>query len=174
MTTTRRKADDIDDRVEFVMDSELWSKYPDAEATIRKAVAQAAHVSTQMHGDVAVVLTDDAAMHALNKRWRGQDKPTNVLSFPTQACARGEEPAHLGDIVIAFETTAAEAEREAKPFAHHLAHLAVHGYLHLIGYDHETERDAETMEQLETKILAHIGVPDPYASDEAATLNSHA
>ena len=83
------------------------------------------------------MLTDDAAIRALNKRWRGIDKPTNVLSFPAQAAPGGSEPLHLGDIAIAFETTAREAERENKPFAHHLAHLAVHGYLHLLGHDHE-------------------------------------
>jgi probable rRNA maturation factor len=121
---------------------------------------------------MAVVLTDDTAMQALNKRWRGHDRPTNVLSFPAHAMPSDGEPAHLGDIVIAFETTAGEAERDAKPFAHHLAHLAVHGYLHLLGHDHESDRDADAMERLETDILARIGVPDPYA--EAATLKNHA
>ena len=93
-------------------------------------------------------------------------------------CPAADEPAHLGDIVIAFETLAAEAERDGKQFAHHLAHLAVHGYLHLLGHDHDQDREAEAMERLETDILARIGVPDPYAgqdsAQEAVTLKSHA
>ena len=168
--------------IDVVIDSDLWAKQPDAEATIRRAMTEAARACAQTPGDVAIVLTGDTAIQALNKRWRGQDKPTNVLSFPAQAMPGSDEPAHLGDIVIAFETMAAEAERDGKQFAHHLAHLAVHGYLHLLGHDHEQDRDAEAMERLETDILARIGVPDPYAgafagqdsAQEAATLKSHA
>ncbi len=187
MTTPRRKTTDRDVAIDVVTDSDFWKKHPDAEGTIRQAIAEAARTSRALPGDIAVVLTGDAAMQALNKRWRGQDKATNVLSFPAHAMPDGGEPAHLGDIVIAFETTAGEAERDAKPFAHHLAHLAVHGYLHLLGYDHESDREAAAMERLEAKILARIGVPDPYAGDraqdlapqdlvpqEAATLKSHA
>lgn len=172
MTTPRRKTANADVVIDFVIDSDLWKKHPDAQDTIRQAVSEAAHASRALPGDIAIVLTDDAAMQALNKRWRGHDKPTNVLSFPAHAMPGDGEPAHLGDIVIAFETTAGEAERDAKPFAHHLAHLAVHGYLHLLGHDHESDRDADAMERLETDILARIGVPDPYA--EAATLKNHA
>ena len=172
MTTPRRKPADAGVAIDFVVDSDLWKKYPDTQDTIRRAVAEAARMAAGTQGDIAIVLTDDAAIQALNKRWRGQDKPTNVLSFPAQAMPGLEEPAHLGDIVIAFETLAAEAERDGKQFAHHLAHLAVHGYLHLLGHDHESDRDADAMERLETDILARIGVPDPYA--EAATLKNHA
>jgi probable rRNA maturation factor len=87
-----------------------------------------------------------------------------VLSFPAaKKPARGREPRMLGDIAIAYETTRREAESENKPFAHHLSHLAVHGFLHLVGYDHENDADAETMESLERSILAGLGVPDPYA-----------
>ncbi len=183
MTTPRRNTADADVPVDIVIESGLWEKHPDAEATIRQAIAQAARISRALPGDIAVVLTDDAAMQALNKRWRGHDKPTNVLSFPAHAMSSDGAPAHLGDIVIAFETTAGEAEHDAKPFAHHLAHLAVHGYLHLLGHDHEADGEADAMERLETKILARIGVPDPYAGDrdtpdlapqEAATLKRHA
>lgn len=178
MTTPRRKSADAEVAIDFVVDSDLWNKHPDAQDTIRQAIAEAARTSRALPGDIAVVLTDDTAMAALNKRWRGQDKPTNVLSFPAHAMPDEGAPAHLGDIVIAFETMAAEAGRDAKPFAHHLAHLAVHGYLHLLGHDHETDREAGAMERLETQILARIGVPDPYAGEhageEAAILNSHA
>jgi probable rRNA maturation factor len=187
MTTPRRKRADktanADIAIDFVIDSGLWKKHPGAQDTIRQAIGEAARASRALPGDIAAVLTDDAAMQALNKRWRGHDKPTNVLSFPAHAIPGDGELAHFGDIVIAFETTAAEAERDGKLFAHHLAHLAVHGYLHLLGHDHESDRDADAMERLETDILARIGVPDPYAGgqasqdvvpEEAATLKSHA
>jgi probable rRNA maturation factor len=164
--------------IDIVIDSDLWKTHPEAEDAIRRAIAEATHVLAKGDAEVAVVLTDDTAIRALNKRWRGIDKPTNVLSFPAQAMSGGDEPAHLGDIVIACETVAAEAAGEGKKFAHHLAHLAVHGYLHLLGHDHESDHDADAMERLETQILSSIGIPDPYAGDaaphEAATLKSHA
>jgi probable rRNA maturation factor len=97
----------------------------------------------------------------LNAQWRGIDKPTNVLSFPPAPGGAGDVKS-LGDIAIAYETTASEARAEDKPFADHLAHLCVHGFLHLMGYDHELEAHAETMESLERVILARLGVPDPY------------
>jgi len=185
MTATQRKAGDktVDLAIDVAIDSELWNDYPDAEATIRQALAEAALTCAATDSEIAIVLTDDAAIRALNKRWRGFDKATNVLSFPAQATPGSAEPPHLGDIVIAFETTAAEAERDKKPFAHHLAHLAVHGYLHLLGHDHESDHEADAMERLETDILARLGVPDPYAGEldsqdsapqEAATLKNHA
>ncbi len=115
------------------------------------------------------MLTDDSAIRALNRTWRGFDAPTNVLSFPSgHLRAGGVSPPHLGDIVIAFQTVAREAKTEGKPFGQHLAHLAVHGYLHLIGHDHETARDARKMERLEPKILAQLDIPDPYAARPAA------
>ena len=114
-------------------------------------------------GEVSVMLTDDAAIRTLNRTWRGIDKATNVLSFPRRRRAT-RLPRLLGDIAIAYETTAREAEDEEKPFADHLAHLAVHGYLHLLGYDHESDDEAETMERLEATILARIDVADPYAA----------
>jgi probable rRNA maturation factor len=167
---TRRKSPGAEVAIDFVVDSDLWKKEPGAQDTIRKAIGAAASAES----GIAIVLTDDAAMRALNKRWRGQDKPTNVLSFPAQPMPGEDGPRHLGDIVISFETMVAEAARDEKPFAHHLAHLAVHGYLHLLGHDHETDRDASAMERLETQILARIGVPNPYAGEEAAILKTHA
>ena len=114
-------------------------------------------------GEVAVVLTDDCAIRALNRDWRSKDAATNVLSFPAREsrAVRGA-PCLLGDIVIAFETTEREARAEHKPFVHHLAHLAVHGFLHLAGYDHEADDEADAMERLETAILARLDMPDPY------------
>jgi probable rRNA maturation factor len=101
-------------------------------------------------------------VRTLNRRWRGKDRPTNVLSFPALDSASRGKPRHLGDIVIAYETTKREAIGESKPFAHHLAHLTVHGFLHLLGYDHDKNNDAEKMERLERTILKRIGIPDPY------------
>ena len=109
------------------------------------------------------MLTDDSAIRALNRDWRGKDEPTNVLSFPAAAPGKaGRARRMLGDIVIAYETVAREARAEGKPFDHHLAHLAVHGFLHLLGYDHETDARSRAMERLETRDPARLGVPDPY------------
>jgi len=114
--------------------------------------------------ELSLVFTDDAHIRALNSGWRGKDKPTNVLSFPAFATRRGDAlPPMLGDVVLAAETVAAEAAGEGKPLADHIAHLIVHGVLHLIGYDHETDAEAEDMEQAERRILAGLAIPDPYA-----------
>ena len=142
--------------------SPLWEGI-DGEAIVRRAVAAAATPETG-DSELSVVLTDDAAIRTLNAQWRHKDEPTNVLSFPAGAAAPG--PRLLGDIVIAYETTAREAAQEHKPLADHLSHLAVHGFLHLLGYDHESDADATVMEQLERDILARLGVPDPYTLRE--------
>lgn len=114
--------------------------------------------------EISVVLSDDEHIRELNKHHRGMDKPTNVLSFPA---ARMKTPAGapriLGDVVLAYETVAREAAEESKPIENHLTHLVVHGVLHLLGYDHEDDDEAEMMETRERQILAKLGVPDPYA-----------
>ena len=159
----RRRKDKL--LIDVTIRSTRWKAEPRAGAIIRKAIQAAASAASTPRAELAIVLTDDSAIHALNREWHGHDAPTNVLSFPA-ARPRGHQPAPcwaLGDIVIAFETTAREARAEGKPLKHHLAHLAVHGFLHLVGYDHETARDARTMESLEIRILAGLGVPDPYA-----------
>ncbi|MEA2882108.1 MAG: putative rRNA maturation factor, partial [Bradyrhizobium sp.] len=123
--------------------------------------------------ELAVMLTDDAGIRTLNRNWRGQDKATNVLSFPALPPTGGQSaddaPRMLGDIAIAWETTRREADDEQKAFDHHLSHLAVHGFLHLVGYDHENEVDAEAMENLEREILGLLGIPDPYAGQDRIT-----
>jgi len=150
----------------------LLADEPDAEAVIQRAIDAAAEIADADVGDaeLAVMLTDDSGIRTLNSNWRGIDKPTNVLSFPalqpTGAGAPDDAPRMLGDIAIAYETTRKEADDEHKPFDHHLSHLAVHGFLHLIGYDHEKDDDAEAMESLEQEILAQLGIPDPYADRE--------
>jgi probable rRNA maturation factor len=145
------------------VESPLWHKKRSAKTVLRRAICQTATGLGLSGGEVSVVLTDDSAIRELNRTWRRRDMPTNVLSFPLDAGgAAGPKPPLLGDIVIAYETTAREAELERKSFDHHLAHLAVHGFLHLVGYDHETADEASTMEQLEILILARLDVPDPY------------
>jgi probable rRNA maturation factor len=157
---------------EVLVVAECWQTEPDAEAVIQRAVAAAAELAEADVGEaeLAVMLTDDAGIRTLNGNWRGIDKPTNVLSFPalppTGAGRPGDAPRMLGDIAIAYETTRKEADDEQKPFDHHLSHLAIHGFLHLIGYDHENDDDAEAMEALEAEILAQLGIPDPYADRE--------
>jgi probable rRNA maturation factor len=159
---------------EVLVVADCWRDEPDAEAVIQRAVAAAAETVDQDVGEaeLAVMLTDDAGIRTLNSNWRGIDKPTNVLSFPAlQPSGRSgpdDAPRMLGDIAIAFETTRKEADEEQKPFDHHLSHLAVHGFLHLIGYDHEKDDDAEAMEALEQEILAQLGIPNPHSDRDPA------
>ncbi len=116
---------------EVLVVADCWQTEPDAEAVT----------------ELAVMLTDDAGIRTLNCNWRGIDKPTNVLSFPalppTGPGGPDDAPRMLGDVAIAYETTRKEADDEQKPFDHHLSHLAIHGFLHLIGYDHEKDDDAD-------------------------------
>jgi probable rRNA maturation factor len=157
---------------EVLVVADGWQSESEAEAVIHRAISAAAEIADADVGDaeLAVLLTDDAGIRTLNSNWRGIDKPTNVLSFPalqpTGAGGPDDAPHMLGDIAIAYETARKEADDEQKPFDHHLSHLAVHGFLHLIGYDHEKDDEAEAMEALETEILAQLGIPDPYADRE--------
>jgi probable rRNA maturation factor len=157
---------------EVLVVADCWQTEPSAEAVIYRAIITAAEMvdADTAEAELAVMLTDDAGIRTLNSNWRGIDKPTNVLSFPAlQPSGAGkpdDAPRMLGDIAIAYETTRKEADDEQKPFDHHLSHLAVHGFLHLIGYDHEKDDDAEAMEALEQEILAQLGIPDPYADRE--------
>lgn len=155
-------------KIDVVVTSDRWKQRADetatsAKAIVRRAVARAAAAVPSLgESELAVVLADDAAIRLLNRNWRGIDATTNVLSFPTRRAEVDKAAAHLGDIVLAFETVAREARSEAKPFGHHLAHLVVHGFLHLVGYDHERDSDAEVMEGAERAILGGLAIPDPY------------
>lgn len=157
---------------EVIIAADCWQDQPDAEAVIQRAIDAAAQIAEADAADaeIAVMLTDDAGIRTLNNNWRGIDKPTNVLSFPalqpTGPVGEDDPPRMLGDIAIAYQTMRREADEAQKPFAHHLSHLTVHGFLHLIGYDHESDEEAEEMEALETEILAQLGIPDPYADRE--------
>jgi probable rRNA maturation factor len=155
--------------IDVLIDSPRWRAEPDAEAVLRRAIGEAAAVADApaRSAELAVVLCDDKAMRDLNRRWRGRDAPTNVLSFP--AADSGAGATMLGDIAIAFETTAREAAADGKRFTDHLAHLAIHGFLHLLGYDHQTDDEADAMERLERMILARLGIADPYAVGDTAT-----
>ena len=145
--------------IDIQVASALWQAEPKAETTVRKAIAAAAAMLSTADGEVSILLTDDSAIRTLNRDWRGVDKPTNVLSFPASKAGGGKL---LGDIVIAYETLKRECDDEDRIFLHHLAHLAVHGFLHLAGYDHQTETQADEMEGLESKIMLHMNLPDPY------------
>jgi probable rRNA maturation factor len=147
-------------KVDVIVESDLWKQKDDVKSAARRAVTTAAAVLSTPSSELAIVLTDDSAIRLLNRDWRGVDAPTNVLSFP--AGRAGGAPPFIGDIVLAYETIAGEAKAGRKPLTHHIAHLAVHGFLHLLGYDHVREKDAETMEAVERDVLQRLGIPDPY------------
>jgi len=150
--------------LDVLVEDARWSALGDAGALAHGALEAAVAVADGAEADagIEVVLSHDAAVQALNRLWRGQDRPTNVLSFPAAAAPGAPGPRHLGGIVLAYETVRREADAERKTLRDHALHLIVHGALHLIGYDHETGPEAEIMEALETRALARIGVADPY------------
>jgi probable rRNA maturation factor len=149
-----------------------WPAPPDWEALTDRAAAALTRVTPELANPrlaVSLLFTCDAEVQALNRAWRGKDRPTNVLSFPMLGRAKllalrsAGPPELLGDIALAHETCAREAAEKGVPLEHHAAHLIVHGLLHLAGYDHETSRDdALAMEALEIKALALMGIADPY------------
>jgi probable rRNA maturation factor len=155
---------------DILIDAPGWAaSFDDIEGLCRRAVdaALAAASSPRPHCRVSVLFTSDATMRRLNASYRGQDKATNVLSFPADADDGGagiawDEPPLLGDIAIGLEAVLREAEDEGKSPADHVCHLIVHGTLHLLGYDHDDDAEAHVMERLETQVLAGLGVPDPY------------
>jgi len=127
-------------KIDVLIDSDLWQEPTKMRSTVRRAIAQAAATTSTTGMELAIVLTDDSAIRQLNRLWRGIDAPTNVLSFPSKRAT--DDPPHLGDVVLAYE--------------------AVHGFLHLVGHDHERDADAEAMERAERDILCRLGIPDPY------------
>jgi probable rRNA maturation factor len=153
--------------VDIIIEADGWNHIPDLEARITKAVARTlAHANTgQEEATLAILLADDATLKRLNSQFRGQDKPTNVLSFPA---GEGGEAGFLGDLALSLETCTREALEENKQVVDHLLHLVIHGTLHLLGHDHETDSEADIMERAERAILATFGIADPYVSGEAA------
>lgn len=136
--------------------------WPDCDLLVQKAVAAVWNVLTVPRaGELSVALSNDEKVQALNREFRKNDKPTNVLSFPV-----AEPTPLLGDIVLALETVQREAHEKAISFEDHLTHLLIHGFLHLQGYDHENDEDAETMEALEIQALSALAIDNPYKTDE--------
>ena len=156
-------------QIDIMVEAGNWSDETALEGLVRKSVEAAwARLGLKSAtSELSVVFTDDASIQTLNAEWRDKDKPTNVLSFPAFPVKAGTQPGPmLGDIVIARETVEREALEEGKPLENHLAHLIVHGFLHLLGYDHETDEEAEIMEAREREILHALAIPDPYAVSE--------
>ncbi|RUY63100.1 rRNA maturation RNase YbeY [Mesorhizobium sp. M7A.F.Ca.CA.001.05.1.1] len=151
--------------IDIAVEAGNWPHQGSLTRLVDRAV-KAAFAETGVAGrsELSLVFSDDAHIQVLNAGWRGKDKPTNVLSFPAFPFAQGGPlPPMLGDIVLAAETVAHEAVLEDKPVENHITHLVIHGLLHLLGYDHETEAEAEAMEAVERAALARLAIPDPYA-----------
>lgn len=146
--------------IEVEIDDEAWSE---AVADVVAVVGRAASVALgDTAGDVVILLADDGHVKQINGQFRDKDRPTNVLSFPAPDSARP----HLGDLILAYGVCAAEAAEQGKTLSAHLSHLTIHGVLHLLGHDHETDDEAEAMEAEERRLLASLGIADPYSVNE--------
>ncbi len=155
-------------KIDVTVALEMWdTAVADVENLCRCAAAEALAVSdcATPESEISVLLCDDDTVSRLNGEFRGQARPTNVLSFPIGNAEIGPQSLLLGDVAIAFETVAAEALSSQLSIANHLTHLVVHGVLHLLGYDHHTTREADKMEALEVEILDRLGVDNPYVTD---------
>lgn len=155
-------------------DADGWAAaLPAVETVVRRAATAAWSAGggdrNADGAEISVMLTDDASMAALNGQFRGKDSPTNVLSFPADDPGAPGRRRLLGDVVLALETLVDESRDRGRPLAEHVSHMVVHGVLHLLGYDHETDRDAATMEALEIRTLAGLGIADPYILADAPT-----
>ncbi|MEO0818614.1 MAG: rRNA maturation RNase YbeY [Pseudomonadota bacterium] len=142
------------------IDDDAWNTLVDIEEVASSALlAGAETLERPVAGEVAILLTGDEHMHALNKTWRDKDAPTDVLSFP----ASEADPGFLGDLALGFGICARDAKAQNLSLSAHLSHLVIHGFYHLLGYDHETDDDAAIMEALEVSALARLGLSDPYS-----------
>ena len=150
-----------------LVECDAWNQHEGFEALASVVIAgavAATKIKLAKGAEVSLLLCDDARIREINREWRGLDKPTNVLSFPAAPRALLAKSPAVGDIAIAYETVAREAVDEGKTFRDHYMHMVAHGFLHLLGYDHETDAEAEEMEGLEISILSALGVADPYAT----------
>jgi len=146
--------------VDVIIEDEAWQALNDLTGLSQKAVDAASEELDDMHpGGVAILLADDAALADLNLRFRQKSGPTNVLSFPSPEHIEN----HLGDVALAWGVMKKEAEQAGKSIEDHVRHLIIHGFLHLQGYDHQNDDEAEEMEAIECRALARLGVADPYA-----------
>lgn len=153
--------------IEIGCSANSWADaLPDAEAVLKRAAIAAWNAAGSGNAELSIQLSDDAEVRTLNRDYRGKDKPTNVLSFPAGDEGAAVRPRLLGDVVLALETIEREASVRSKTLAGHLSHLTVHGVLHLLGHDHETETQAAAMEALETEILRGLGIDNPYAATD--------
>lgn len=155
--------------VDFRIEAGDWSAVEALESTIDATFSAImlnksfSRIRKVMDGsEVSLLLSDDSQICAMNSKFRGQNKATNVLSFPQKEADCDFFGPYLGDIVLAFETIFREAELEKKDFKHHLQHLLIHGFLHLVGFDHETDDEAVVMENLEIDILRNLNIDNPY------------
>lgn len=152
-------------RYDVAINADGWQSEHSLRMLVDRVLEATLHVLEfdDVDSELSLVFTDDANIRTINAKWRHIDKATNVLSFPAFPIQPGQQPGPiLGDIVIARETVQREAQEENKSFDDHLSHLIVHGLLHLTGYDHQNDDEAEQMESLERKILASLGISDPY------------
>ena len=156
--------------IETIVENDAWKAECDPEALARRCIGaiEASLPDRGQNAEVCVVFMDDAAIRPLNRQWRQIDKATNVLSFPSPPAPAGVAINVLGDICLAVETVRREASEQAKTFGDHTSHLVVHGFLHLIGYDHEDAADALAMEREEVRILELLGIANPYDDQTAA------
>lgn len=162
----RREESETGISLDLVVEAGDWPKRQVLQRLTRDAIIAAttfADAAIDPGAELTVIFTDDAHIRVLNRRFRAKDKPTNVLSFPTARPAKAKSfGPHLGDIILGFQTVASEAEKAGLALSDHLTHLIVHGFLHLLGHDHEEDATAVMMERLETVILTSLGIADPY------------
>ena len=152
--------------IDVTIEHDAWSHAVAGVSDLCRTAARAALAPRTASVEVSILLADDARLHELNRTFRGVDRPTNVLAFPAHAGDDVAPPGAehlLGDIALAYQTTCVEAADQGLTLAHHLSHLVVHGTLHLLGYDHQSDAEAEVMEARERTLLAGLGIADPYA-----------
>jgi probable rRNA maturation factor len=154
--------------IDISMEVDSWNSIPnlvELSETALRAAAQQSGLLLLHEAEVSLVFTDNATFQELNRGWRDQDKPTNVLSFPAVEPEKVATSLLLGDIILAYETVKAESFDRQISMPNHIQHLVVHGFLHLLGFDHQTDAEAEKMEGLEVMILGQLGVANPYSNE---------